>query len=271
MKGGKIKFLIGIIFILILGIFSASFLLKANQEEKIAPREETLLRAEKNEPEYFYFNKNPNQQPKVSAKAYLVGDLDTGEIILKKNERERLPIASVSKLVTALVTLAPGHDGDVTQISKSALATYGKNGNFSLGEKIGIKELLYPLLLESSNDAAEALAEFFGRENFIKKMNQQARILDLPNTSFEDTSGLSENNQSTVLDLFKLAGFIKQEKPDLLTITKQGSYSNKKHNWSSNNQFLRAEGYLGGKSGFTDPALESVVSLFSLPLSESGT
>ncbi|MEK7071311.1 MAG: serine hydrolase, partial [Patescibacteria group bacterium] len=171
MKGEKIKFLVGVIFILILGIFSASFLLKANQEEKIAPREEMLPSAEKNEPEYFYFNKNPNLKPKVSAEAYLVGDLDTGEVILQKNEREKLPIASVSKLVTALVATELSNEGDVAQISKSALATYGKNGNFSLGEKIRVKELLYPLLLESSNDAAEALAEFWGYDTFIKKMN----------------------------------------------------------------------------------------------------
>ncbi|MEK7140566.1 MAG: CapA family protein, partial [Patescibacteria group bacterium] len=99
----------------------------------------------------------------------------------------------------------------------------------------------------------------------------QADQLGLQDTYFDDSSGLSPNNQSTTADLFKLAGYINQKRADLFEITTKGSYSNARHNWSSNNQFLRAEGYLGGKSGFTDPALESVVSLFSLPLSESGT
>jgi len=90
-------------------------------------------------------------------------------------------------------------------------------------------------------------------------------------TLFEDPSGLSKNNQSTPSDLFKLAGYLNKEKPEILSITKKRSYSNKKHNWFSNNQFLTEKGYLGGKSGYTDPAQETVISLFSVPLSKEGT
>ena len=70
--------------------------------------------------------------------------------------------------------------------------------------------------------------------------------------------------------MFKLAGYINQKEPDIFQITTRRSYSNKKHNWSSTNQFLLEDGYLGGKSGFTDPALQTVISLFSIPLSETG-
>ncbi|MBP9748218.1 MAG: CapA family protein, partial [Candidatus Pacebacteria bacterium] len=115
---------------------------------------------------------------------------------------------------------------------------------------------------------AEILAEHFGRDNFIKKMNQQADILNMTDTNYEDPSGLSSGNKSTPIDLFKLAGYLKKEKESLLAITAKRSYSNKAHNWSSTNQFLRETGYIGGKSGYTDPALETGISIFSLPLGE---
>ncbi|MFA6520590.1 MAG: CapA family protein [Candidatus Paceibacterota bacterium] len=221
--------------------------------------------------QYFYVNKDTNGGPKVSAKAYLVGDLNTGEVILSKNQEVAFPIASVSKLMTALVATEITNADDTVQVSKKALATSGSNGELKLGEKIKTTDLLYPLLLESSNDAAEAIAEHFGRDSFISKMNEVAEILKMPNTSFADPSGLSINNKSTVSDIFKLTGYLTKEKPDLVGITTKRSYTNKKHSWSNISQFLGQDGYTGGKSGYTDPAKQTVVSLFNLPLSETGT
>ena len=275
----KIKFGFWIISAIIIGVFSVSFFLEnIGYEKTIKPYENTAiavesLAAKKTTPKYFYSIKDPknlNQKPKVSAEAYLVGDLDTGEIILTKNQDQRFPIASVSKLMTAFVAIELMNPDDIAKVSKKALGTYGENGSLKLGEKIKITDLIYPLLLESSNDAAEIIAEYFGRDTFIKKMNQTASKLELSKTTFGDPSGLSLKNQSTVFDMFKLAGYLNQKKPDLFQITTKRSYSNKKHNWSSNNQFLHEEGYLGGKSGYTDPALQTVVSLFSIPLSETG-
>ena len=225
---------------------------------------------EKTKSQYFYVNKDTNGQPKVSAQSFLVGDLNTGEVILAKNQDKKFPIASVSKLMTALVAKEITNPNDIAQVSKTALATYGKNGELKLGEKIKIADLIYPLLLESSNDAAEVLAQYFGRDSFISKMNQEAEKIKMTSTSFEDPSGLSPNNQSTASDIFKLAGYLMQQQPDLLKITTERSYSNKKHSWSNISQFLGKDGYLGGKSGYTDAALQTVVSLFSLPLGKTG-
>ena len=227
--------------------------------------------AEDTTPKYFYFNKGGAVAPKISADAYLVGDLDTGEIIMAKNQDQVFPIASVTKLMTALVSREIHPSDNLAKVSKSALATYGGNGGFRLGEQIKTSSLLYPLLLESSNDAAEILAEFSDRDIFIQKMNQQAQILEMNNTRYEDPSGLSPNNKSTPSDLFKLAGYLKKVKQDILFITTKRSFTYKEHNWSSSNQFLKEEGYLGGKSGYTDPAGQTVISMFSVPLSESGT
>ncbi len=219
-------------------------------------------------PQYLYVNKK-SEDLKIGATAYLVGDLNTGEIILSKNKDERLPIASISKLMTALIANLLSNPDDIAQVSKKALNTKGTNGELKLGEKIKTSDLLYPLLLESSNDAAETLAEYFDRDNFIAKMNQEANILEMSNTTYEDPSGLSQNNQSTVYDIFKLSGYLNKEKPDILKITNTPSYSNKKHSWSNISQFLDNNGYFGGKSGYTDPAKQTVVSLFNLPLGQT--
>lgn len=223
---------------------------------------------------YFYFNKASRdalKKVKISAQSYIVGDLNTGEIIMIKNQNNKYPIASVSKLMTALVTKEVGKETDIATVSSRALSTYGENGNFKKGEKIKTTDLLYPLLLESSNDAASVLAEHYGGNTFIQKMNAVAQELKMSSTSFGDPSGLSIKNQSTVGDIFKLTGYIRQNKQDILNITTKRSYTNKKHTWFSTNQFLHEDGYIGGKSGYTDPAKQTVVSTFSLPLGQNGT
>ncbi|MDQ3244954.1 MAG: CapA family protein [bacterium] len=282
-KYTKLKISFFAIFPIVLGVFIASFIFNFFEtSSRNNPKEnyitaniinsintnttEIIQRKYKNS----YTNQDFKNNLKVSANAYVVGDLNTGEVILSKNIDKIYPIASVSKLMTALVAKELENKNITATVSKKALATYGGNGNFRLGEKINTKDLLYPLLLESSNDAAEVLAEHYGRDNFIKKLNLQAQKLTMNSTSFEDPSGLSPNNKSTVGDLFKLAGYLKNNKPEILDITKKKSYSNgvKKHTWFSINQFLRNPQYIGGKSGFTDPAKQTVISTFSIPLAE---
>lgn len=275
--GSKIKFGFWMISTVVIGVLFAFFLFKNLNFGEIVESSENTAQVFNSIPttestqKYFYLTNDPAKLPKVSAKAYLVGDLDTGEVILQKNQEEQYPIASVSKLMTSLIATDLMNKDDTAKVSKKALATYGQNGNLKTGEKIKVTDLLYPLLLESSNDAAEIIAEYFGRDVFIKRMNQTAAKLELPKTSFQDPSGLSAKNQSTVFGLFKLAGYIKQKQPELLQITTKRSYSNKKHTWFNISQFLQESGYLGGKSGYTEEALQTVVSLFSIPLSEIGT
>ncbi len=273
----KVKFLLWILLPIAVGIFLASNIsniahLKFPSLNKISGVAKTAAVAEAVEDEdkqsYFFTNKSETSGPKISAEAYLVGDLLTGEVVLAKNQNKKMPIASVSKVMTALLSDALAKPSDTSKVSSAALATYGGNGSFRIGESISTKDLLYPLLLQSSNDAAEILAETFDRESFIHKMNEEADALTLESTSFEDPTGLSRNNQSTVSDLFKLAGYIFKEKPELWQLTTKRSYANKVHHWSSTNQFLSTAGYLGGKSGYTDPAGQTVISLFSLPLSK---
>jgi poly-gamma-glutamate synthesis protein (capsule biosynthesis protein) len=272
----KTKKIILFLFFIILGFLSASFVFSQIEGNHITQKVEnpkaSVIDAIKDTPEkptYLYVNKNNTTKPKVSADSYIVGDLGTGEIILNQNADKKLPIASMSKLMTALVAKEISKDGDVTRVSKKAVATSGGNGELKVGEKIKVNDLVYPLLLESSNDAAEAIAEYFKREEFINKMNVAAKSLKMDDTSFEDPSGLSKNNMSTALDIFKLTGYLNKEKPDIIQITKKPSYSIGRHHWSNISQFLGNSAYLGGKSGYTDKAGQTVVSVFSLPVGEN--
>lgn len=206
--------------------------------------------------------------PKISAGAYVVADLESGDIIASYAEKVPMPIASLSKLMTALVSLETINQYQETKVSRTAFGTYGAQGNLSVGETIKISDLMYPLLLESSNDAAEVLAEFAGRKTFIKNMNDKATSIGLLNTEFEDPSGLSKHNISTAEDLFKLVKYIYKYKSFVFDITKLKDYSNDDHTWYSNSKFRNDENYLGGKNGYTDEAHYTLITLVDLPLGE---
>ncbi|MBP9855699.1 MAG: L,D-transpeptidase family protein [Candidatus Pacebacteria bacterium] len=206
--------------------------------------------------------------PKVSAAAYAVVDLETGEVILEHNLDQVYPIASLSKLLTAIVSLEIIDQSDLVNISKVAIDTYGTQGNLRLGENLPAQELLYPLLLESSNDAAEAIARHFGRAEFIRALNNKASAIGLTDTHFDDPSGLSPKNVSSARDLAKLSRYIYQSKRYIFDLTRRGAYDYANHHWVNSNKLVKQENYLGGKNGFIDEARQTQIALFELPLGE---
>ena len=216
------------------------------------------------------------EPPPVAVLSYLVADIETGHILLEKDKNMVLPIASVSKLVTALVDLEVVNQFQTTTISEFAYNTHGGTGNLGIGEKINTGSLIYPLLLESSNDASEVIAEHIGRLNFISKMNAKARSIGLINTSFEDPSGISSNNVSTAEDLFKLARYVYDNKQYVYDLTRLrsklivGEDGALDHEWWNNNQFVieQYDKYRGGKGGYTTAAGGTLVAVFSVPLAE---
>jgi poly-gamma-glutamate synthesis protein (capsule biosynthesis protein) len=276
----KIKYIFWVVFSITIGISFAFAITKTIGYEKIKNTntgkenmEAQVIQSvsEKNlEDQNFYFLKNQDKKPNVKAEAYFVGDVENGKMIIEKNSNNKFPIASVSKLMTATVAEENLNQEETTTITQKVLSTYGQNGDFFLNEKIRLGDLIYPMLLESSNDAAEAIASHNNRNSFIKMMNEKAQSLGLVSTTFEDPSGLSINNQSTAFELFKLTKYIKEHRKDIFEKTIKQSYITKRHNWFSTNQFVREKEYEGGKSGYTDPAMQTVVSTFSIPLGENG-
>lgn len=212
----------------------------------------------------YYFLKDNYTLPRTSALSYLAGDITTGDIIISKNPEMVLPIASVSKLITALVSKDVLDQHEPIKVSRSSVNTYGTMGGLYAGEKILLTDLLYPLLMESSNDGAEVIAEAYGRSAFLQKMREKVASLEMKDTAFGDPSGLSAENVSTANDLFKLAEYIQINHPEIWDITRVRGYSILGHSWTNSNTLSRRTSFLGGKNGYTDEAGRTTVSVFEL-------
>lgn len=211
--------------------------------------------------------------PSITAESYLVGNLVTGEIYASNNVNLVTPIASISKLITALATerlteSAVINASSTILITEDMLAQIGDEGHLTLGEEYTPAKLMYPLLLESSNDAAYALATSTGYSQFIAMMNDLAHEIGMSASSFDDPSGLSEKNISTASDLFALSRYLFVRKPDLLKFTRLPSgivASTTKfdeRDFVNTNPFIADPHYLGGKTGRTEAARETMLSLF---------
>lgn len=214
-----------------------------------------------------YYFLGPNYQiPRTSGLAYVVADADTGEIIIEKNQDMVMPIASISKLITTLVAMDNMDLHKPLTVTKSSIEMYGTSGGLRLGEKILGTDLLYPLLMESSNDAAEVFAENYGYNDFIGLMNQKVKSIGMKSTSFVEPSGLSEKNVSTAADLQVLVQYITKNHPEIWDISRVRQYSILNHSWTNGSSISRKTSFIGGKNGFTYEAYSTTASLFGLDI-----
>ncbi len=216
---------------------------------------------------------NPVQPDIITADSYLVGNLATGRIYLEKSPAVVRPIASISKLVTALVIDENMDPDRQIGISSSSVTGYEQTDDIHPGETFSAHDLLTGMLLISSNDAALAFANNFGYTAFISLMNSTARSLGMSQTSFKDPSGLSPNNVSSANDLFKLARYLYSDDPGILAITKMPQFDvatttlHDGHDFVNIDPFAYDPHYIGGKTGRSDQAGETMLSMFNLPIS----
>ncbi len=152
---------------------------------------------------------NSAPMPSVSAKSAVLIDADSGAVICEKDPDERLPMASTTKIMTALVAIE--NCEDITKeivVSPSAVGVEGSSVYLYEGERLTLKDLLYAMLLESANDAAAAIAIEIGGsiKGFADMMNRKAAALGLENTHFENPHGLDgEDHYTTARELGKIA------------------------------------------------------------------
>lgn len=186
-------------------------------------------------------------------------DLLNDKVLFKKNEQESFPIASLTKLMTALIVLESYYELDqVVFISEAAVNQPGDQGLLTPGEVLSIKNLLYIMLIESSNDAAYALAEIKGIEQFIGLMNLKAMELRLFSSNFVDVSGLSSDNYSTAEDLVILTKYLLERYPLIWEILSNEKYKlltpqrKLHHELTNTNELLgKIPDIIGGKTGST--------------------
>ena len=192
--------------------------------------------------------------PDLGSRAYLVGDLDTGQIISEKNSRARLPIASLTKLMTAAVVTENVSLRQTITINKSMLLPFGWTSYLAEGQRLSLGQLLYPMLVESSNDAAQAVSCFLGNKQTIGLMNEKARSLAMYSTNYFDAHGLSPKDVSTARDLFELARYVAKNHPGLLEVTRGKSVGNvdtsRYSAMENKNLVYGLADFAGGKTGY---------------------
>jgi serine-type D-Ala-D-Ala carboxypeptidase (penicillin-binding protein 5/6) len=146
--------------------------------------------------------------PQVDGRAYLVQNGVTGEVLAASHPNERLPMASITKLMTVLVTLQHAKLDDVVTVSRDA-ASVGEESIYLVpGERLTVEELVEGALIQSANDAAVALADYVGgnRATFVAMMNAEAQRLGLRDTHFANPDGLdAPGHYSSAHDLTRLA------------------------------------------------------------------
>ena len=147
--------------------------------------------------------------PAVDAEAYVVQNSGTGEVLASNDARERLPMASITKLMTAIVALERASPDDVATISSRTASIGESTINLRPGERVTLRELIQAALIQSANDAANAIAAFVGRgsvSRFVELMNTRARQLGLTDTHFANPDGLdAPDHFSSAHDVTKLA------------------------------------------------------------------
>ncbi len=148
--------------------------------------------------------------PQIKARAGVLIDAKTGDMLFEKNSRERNAPASTTKIMTAILAVESGRLDDPVRVSLRAAATRGSSMHLYAGQVLSLHELLSGLLLRSGNDAAVAIAEHLAgtTEAFVEQMNERARALGATDTHFRNPHGLSApGHYSSAYDLALLARF----------------------------------------------------------------
>ncbi len=199
--------------------------------------------------------------PDVSAAAYVLMDADSGRVLLARNETEERPIASTTKIMTALVALSHSRLTDVVTVRREHLRE-GSSMYLAEGETLTMEALLYGLMLPSGNDAAECIADYCGggTETFVRWMNETAAELGMTHTAFANPSGLdAKGHYSCALDMARLMAAAMRE-PTFAQIVSSKSATTAGRSMANHNKLLGVvDSCIGGKTGYTGGAGRTLV------------
>lgn len=205
----------------------------------------------------------------VSARSAIVMVAATGEVLFSKNEREKRGVASTTKIMTAVVALENANLADKVIASETAITVEGTSIGLQKGNEVNLHTLLYGMLLESGNDAANVTAELVSGDKiaFAELMNDKAKQLGMFDTSFKNPSGLPEKDHySTAYDM-ALLGSYAVKNPVFRSICSSKRYtaeiSNPTHEttlYNHNKLLNKYDGAFGIKTGFTKAAGRCLVS-----------
>lgn len=200
--------------------------------------------------------------PQITAKNIFVMDRDTGVVLYHQQADDQVAPASTTKIATALVVLE--HFPLTQEITVTRSYPNGQTLQFQPGEKLTVEQLLYALLVYSANDAAEIFAENFtgGRDAFISTLNSQAAVLGLYHTHFANPTGLDEaGHYSSASDLARLADAAMDNAEFARVVATENAVIASRVVTNVNELLVKVPGVLGIKTGYTDAAGQSLVTL----------
>ncbi|TQS26628.1 D-alanyl-D-alanine carboxypeptidase [Microbispora sp. KK1-11] len=202
--------------------------------------------------------------PHVHGRAVYLWDATTGQELLDKHAGERMPVASLTKMMTAYVVLRDANLDDKVTIKQQDLEyawdNDGSTADLEAGDTLPVRELLYALLLPSGADAAHALARVYGPgvPGFVDKMNATARELGLNDTLYVNADGLPTSHgdgYSTARDQARLAEIaLRNPVFKKVTSTSEHSTEDGRYDWYNTNHMLGLPGAIGVKTGSTNAA-----------------
>lgn len=209
--------------------------------------------------------------PSVSthAQASALIDVTSGRILYSHNGDKKMRIASLTKIMTAIVAIEAGSLSDKVKVGINAYGVEGSSIYLRLGEEMSLHHLLYGLMLRSGNDAATAIAEHVGGslDGFVTMMNEKAEQLGMVNTTFKNPHGLDQDghlssaNDMAVLTAYALQNPTFREIVKTKSIKVPNAYENWDHLWRNKNKMLHLyDGADGVKTGYTKTAKRTLVS-----------
>ena len=203
----------------------------------------------------------------TSAHSYTLMDMSTGRVLASKSKDNPMLIASITKIMTAIIVIENTDINNIIKVDDSILKAYGSGIYIEIDEEMSVKDMLYGLMLRSGNDAAIMLATYISNseDEFVKLMNLKAKEIGMKNTRFVNASGLDEKggNYSTSYDMALLTRYAMNN--DIYReIVKTKSYvaktNFKTYSWTNKNKLLNYDYITGGKTGYTKKAKRTLVS-----------
>ncbi len=209
--------------------------------------------------------------PDISATNYLAADLKSNYVFLKKDSARQMPVASLTKLLTALTVseylnlenMLTVRDSDIASTSVPRLKS---------GETIKAMDLFYPLLMESSNEAALLLSRVVGNDRFMDLLNSKALALGMDGSKFSDPTGVSSENVASAENIFRLSKFLYNNKSFVLKVSATApdyvGIPKRFKKISNFNLIDGIDGFFSGKVGKSSSAGETMVSIFEFKFNE---
>ncbi|MBO4913821.1 MAG: D-alanyl-D-alanine carboxypeptidase [Oscillospiraceae bacterium] len=187
-------------------------------------------------------------------------DAESGRVLLSRGETVELPIASTTKIMTAIVALEQCRMDELVTVKREQLRE-GSSMYLYEGERLSLEELLYGLMLSSGNDAAECIAgSLGGREDFVRAMNRKAFELGITHTAFTNPSGLDEKGHySCALDMAMLMSYAMEQPAFARIVSTKTACAGERTLYNHNKLLGSLDGCTGGKTGYTGEAGRTLV------------